>query len=95
MVRREVMFLIAGYNKNEMNNTALPYILGHTPAGTSTQNMIHYAQVSVLTCLLPTDNLLRRPFPSTELDTGFSTPLHPGPHPGRHLHSEHDSLRPG
>ena len=38
------MFLVAGYNPNEMNNTDLPYILGHTPAGTSTMNMLHYAQ---------------------------------------------------
>ena len=57
MIPREVMFLIAGYNKNEMNNTALPYILGHTPAGTSTQNMIHYAQVIMSSLLFPTDNL--------------------------------------
>jgi len=43
--------VIAGYNKNEMNNTALPYIMGHTPAGTSTWNMIHYAQVVYHTTL--------------------------------------------
>lgn len=41
---RNIMFLVAGYNKNEMNNTILPYILGHTPAGTSTINMLHYGQ---------------------------------------------------
>lgn len=41
---RNIMFLIAGYNKNEMNSTILPYILGHTPAGTSTVNMLHYGQ---------------------------------------------------
>merc|ERR1711892_145178 len=41
---RNIMFLVCGYNQNEMNNTDLPYILGHTPAGTSTLNMIHYAQ---------------------------------------------------
>ena len=38
------MFLVAGYNSNEMNSTLLPYIVGHTPAGTSSLNMIHYAQ---------------------------------------------------
>ena len=39
-----LMFLVAGYNQNEMNTTMLPYILSHVPAGTSTMNMIHYAQ---------------------------------------------------
>ena len=38
------MFVIAGYNANEMNSTLVPYIVGHTPAGTSTLNMIHYSQ---------------------------------------------------
>ena len=28
----------------EMNATLVPYIVGHTPAGTSSLNMIHYAQ---------------------------------------------------
>ena len=27
-----------------MNSTLVPYIVGHTPAGTSTLNMLHYAQ---------------------------------------------------
>ena len=35
----------------EMNSTLVPYIVGHTPAGTSTLNMIHYAQ-SVRSSLL-------------------------------------------
>ena len=39
-----IMFLVAGYNENEMNSTLLPYILSHVPAGTSTMNMMHYAQ---------------------------------------------------
>lgn len=43
-VCRNVLFLICGYNKAEMNNTVLPVILGHTPAGTSMLNMVHYAQ---------------------------------------------------
>ena len=43
-VCRNILFLIAGYNKNEMNNTMLPYILGHIPAGTSVMNMLHYGQ---------------------------------------------------
>jgi len=40
---KEVIFLIYGYNKNEMNSTDLPYIMCHV-GGTSTQAMIHYAQ---------------------------------------------------
>eukprot|EP00092_Neocalanus_flemingeri_P025080 GFUD01027196.1.p1 GENE.GFUD01027196.1~~GFUD01027196.1.p1 ORF type:complete len:433 (+),score=105.33 GFUD01027196.1:337-1635(+) len=39
-----VLFLVGGYNKNEMNNTMLPYLLGHVPAGTSVRNMLHYGQ---------------------------------------------------
>ena len=39
-----ILFLVAGYNSNEMNSTLLPYIVGHTPAGTSSLNMIHYSQ---------------------------------------------------
>lgn len=40
---KEVIFLIYGYNKNEMNSTDLPYIICHV-GGTSTQAMAHYAQ---------------------------------------------------
>jgi len=43
-VCRNMLFLIAGYNQAEMNNTMLPVIMGHTPAGTSTLTMIHYGQ---------------------------------------------------
>ena len=35
---------MAGYNKHEMNTTMLPYMLGHVPAGTSVQNLVHYQQ---------------------------------------------------
>lgn len=38
-------FLIAGFNSAEMNRTMLPVIKGHSPAGASTMNMIHYAQI--------------------------------------------------
>ena len=37
-----MMFLIAGYNSAEMNSTTLPFLVGHTPAGSSSLNMIHY-----------------------------------------------------
>lgn len=43
-VCEDALFLIAGFNKNEMNSTLVPYIVGHTPAGTSTLNMLHYSQ---------------------------------------------------
>lgn len=38
-------FLIAGFNSQEMNRTMLPVIKGHSPAGASAMNMIHYAQI--------------------------------------------------
>ena len=44
-VCKNIMYLMAGYNEHEMNNTMLPYIVGHCPAGTSTLNMLHYGQV--------------------------------------------------
>ena len=37
-----MLFLIGGFNSAEMNQTVVPYILGHCPAGTSTLNMMHY-----------------------------------------------------
>merc|ERR550519_546293 len=43
-VCRNILFLISGYNKAEMNSTMLPVIMGHTPAGTSAKTMIHYGQ---------------------------------------------------
>jgi len=39
-----VVFLICGYNTEQLNKTMLPVILGHTPAGASTKSLIHYAQ---------------------------------------------------
>merc|ERR1712176_1121608 len=39
-----IMYLMGGFNKHEVNNTVLPYIVGHAPAGTSTKNMLHYGQ---------------------------------------------------
>lgn len=38
-------FLIAGFNSQEMNRTMLPVIKAHSPAGASTKNMLHYAQI--------------------------------------------------
>ncbi|XP_011296943.1 lipase 3-like isoform X2 [Fopius arisanus] len=40
-----VMFLIAGFGSDQMNRTLLPAILGHTPAGSSSRQLIHYSQL--------------------------------------------------
>jgi lysosomal acid lipase/cholesteryl ester hydrolase len=39
-----IIFLMVGYNEEQMNETLLPTILKHTPAGASTKQIIHYAQ---------------------------------------------------
>ncbi|XP_046394955.1 lipase 3-like [Ischnura elegans] len=39
-----VMFLLCGYDTQELNVTALPVMLSHTPAGTATKVVIHYGQ---------------------------------------------------
>lgn len=39
-----VLFLICGYNKDNLNSTLLPVILAHTPAGASTRQVLHYTQ---------------------------------------------------
>lgn len=38
------IFLIAGFNSQEMNMTMLPVIKGHSPAGASVKQMLHHAQ---------------------------------------------------
>ncbi|XP_015125978.1 lipase 3 [Diachasma alloeum] len=40
-----VIFLIAGFGNDQMNRTLLPAILGHTPAGASSRQFIHYSQL--------------------------------------------------
>ncbi|XP_011696550.1 PREDICTED: lipase 3-like [Wasmannia auropunctata] len=40
-----VLFLIAGFNKDQFNTTLLPLILEHTPAGASTKQLMHFAQL--------------------------------------------------
>ncbi|EZA48594.1 hypothetical protein DMN91_011689 [Ooceraea biroi] len=40
-----VLFLIAGFDRDQFNTTLLPVILGHTPAGASTKQVIHFAQL--------------------------------------------------
>jgi len=39
-----VLFLAMGYNTDQLNTTMLPIILGHAPAGSSTNSVLHYAQ---------------------------------------------------
>ena len=40
-----VLFLIAGFDKSNLNATRTPVYYSHTPAGTSVQNMLHFAQL--------------------------------------------------
>ncbi|KAH3869739.1 gastric triacylglycerol lipase-like [Dreissena polymorpha] len=39
-----ILFVLAGYDAKQMNESRLPVYIGQHPAGTSTQNIIHYAQ---------------------------------------------------
>ncbi|KAF5398942.1 Gastric triacylglycerol lipase [Paragonimus heterotremus] len=39
-----LIYLIAGYDSANTNTTRLPVYVAHTPAGTSTQNIVHYCQ---------------------------------------------------
>lgn len=38
------LFALCGFNKDQFNTTLLPVVLGHTPAGSSIYQMLHYAQ---------------------------------------------------
>lgn len=38
------IFVIAGFDEEQFNMTLLPVILGHSPAGSSTKTILHYAQ---------------------------------------------------
>lgn len=40
-----VLFLLGGFNAAQLNESMLPVILGHVPAGASTQQMVHYGQL--------------------------------------------------
>lgn len=40
-----VLFLIAGFNSEQLNETMIPVVLGHTPAGAATNQLIHYGQL--------------------------------------------------
>lgn len=40
-----ILFLIAGYDKKDLNSTRIPVYFSHTPAGTSVKNMYHFSQL--------------------------------------------------
>lgn len=40
-----IVFLFAGYDLNNLNVTRMPVYLSHTPAGTSVQDIVHFAQL--------------------------------------------------
>ncbi|XP_011176163.1 lipase 3 [Solenopsis invicta] len=40
-----IMFLIAGFNEEQLNKTLIPIIVEHAPAGASTKQIMHYAQL--------------------------------------------------
>ena len=41
---QSVLFVLAGFDEAQLNKTLLETITHHTPAGTSTNTVIHYAQ---------------------------------------------------
>jgi len=41
----DIIFIIDGFDKKNLNKTRVPVYLSHTPAGTSVRNMVHYAQM--------------------------------------------------
>ncbi|KAF5306000.1 hypothetical protein FQR65_LT07493 [Abscondita terminalis] len=38
------LFALAGFNQKQMNATLLPIVMGHTPAGAATRQVLHYTQ---------------------------------------------------
>ncbi|XP_046626862.1 lipase 3-like isoform X1 [Neodiprion virginianus] len=38
------VFIFCGFDKDQFNNTLLPIVLGHSPAGTSTKTLLHFLQ---------------------------------------------------
>ena len=50
-VCENVVFLLCGYDKPQMNETMLSTIVDHIPAGASTYTILHYAQVIIIILL--------------------------------------------
>lgn len=44
IICENTVFIFCGFDAAQFNSTLLPVIIGHTPAGTSTKTVIHYAQ---------------------------------------------------
>lgn len=44
-VCEDILFLVAGPNSHQTNQSRIPVYIGHTPAGTSSQNVIHFLQM--------------------------------------------------
>ncbi|XP_031617080.1 lipase 3-like [Contarinia nasturtii] len=44
IICENLLFLVMGYASDQLNATLLPVILGHTPAGSATNQMIQYGQ---------------------------------------------------
>ncbi|CAH0404644.1 unnamed protein product [Chilo suppressalis] len=40
-----LLFLLCGYNSEQLNSTMVPVIVGHTPAGASTKQIVHFGQI--------------------------------------------------
>lgn len=41
----DIIFVICGFDKKQLNMTRLPVYYSHTPAGTSVRDMVHFAQM--------------------------------------------------
>lgn len=39
------LFALCGFNNKQFNATLLPIVMGHTPAGSSLRQVLHYAQL--------------------------------------------------
>ncbi|ETN61958.1 lipase 1 precursor [Anopheles darlingi] len=39
-----LLFLLSGYDPNQLDPTLVPILLGHTPAGAATKQVVHFAQ---------------------------------------------------
>ena len=45
LICKDFMFVLCGYDQSNLNSTRVPVYVAHTPAGTSTRNIIHWAQL--------------------------------------------------